>query len=380
MKRCHQYVMLIAFGIGILAACAPQATPAPVAVPATPSPPPSRAITVTEPTPEEAAWATVMARAKKEGKVTLYSFSFIGDLATAMAKAFKEDYGITVEIVAGSGAVFMERIKAESRAGTPVADILEGAATNGILAKQSGLTQAYGPIPSLRQKGVWMFEPATVDPDGHLVYYSPTLSTPWVNTKQVPSGEEPRSWNDLLDPKWKGKILVIDPDSMPTPNVYYILLTRYLGFDDEYFRKLGKQELRFMPNQRESDSRLARGESPLAYSTSLAAVSRMVADGAPIKPADLREGTPGWAQTLNIVAQAPHPNAAKVFINWLLTVEGQTTNARVRSNTPLRTDVPDFAPESAKIKFTKIVPLTAKDTEDSAKVQRERVLSRLWGR
>lgn len=363
------------------AACAPKGTPVAPPAPAAQPAPVSRPAPATPAiSPEEAAWGQVVAAAKKEGKVTLYSFSFTGDLAAALAKTFKTEYGISVDIIAGSGAVFLERIKTESRAGQYVADILEGAATNGVLAKQSKLSQAYGFLPALEQKGVWMFDPLTVDPEGHLLYYSPTLSTPWINTKLVSRGEEPRSWKDLLLPKWRGKILVIDPDSMPTPNIYYILLTRYLGFDDDYFRALGKQDLIIAPNQRDSDSKLARGESPLAYSTSLAAVSRMVADGAPIAPLDMREGVQGWAQTVNLVANAPHPNAARLFTNWLLAREGQTANAKIRSNLPLRTDVPDFSPEPARIKFTKIIPFTAKDTEDAAGVQRQRVLSRLWGR
>ena len=133
------------------------------------------------------------------------------------------------------------------------------------------------------------------------------------------------------------------------------------------------------PTQRESDSKLARGEGALAWSASLVSIGSMVAEGAPVKPLDMREGVLGFAQAVNMVVGAPHPNASRVFMNWYLSPEGQTTTARIKNASSLRTDVPDFTPPAAKVKYTKIVPLTPKDIEDSARVQRERVVSRIWG-
>lgn len=363
----------------LVGGCTPSVAPTPLPAP-TPAAPASP-LRATAPTPssEEAAWAKVVEAAKKEGKITIYSFSFAGSVGQAMAQSFKESHGLSLEVVAGSGAVFMERLKMEARSRHPVGDILEGAATNGILAKQGGLSQSYGSLPVLREKGVWLFEPQ-MDPENHLIYYNPSIIGPWANTRLIRPEEEPRSWRDFLDPKWKGKIIVLDPDSMPTANYAYVLLTRYAGFDDEYFRTLGKQELIIAPNQRDGDSRLARGETPLALATTLVALGPMVADGAPVKPLDMKEGIRASGQALNMVAEAPHPNAARVFLNWLLSPAGQTANARIRSNLPLRTDVPDYTPQAARVKYTKTVLFTPKDDEESARVQRERILGRLWGR
>ena len=391
MKKLSLFTIISVNILLFLAACAPSKAPVPVApVPApttavankstpTSNLPPVRQAQGELPTSQDAAWAEVLAAAKKEGKLTLYSFTFIGDLGVALAKTFKESYGIDLEVVAGSGAVFLERIKTEARANKNVGDILEGSSTNATLAKQSGLTQTYGSLPILKETGVWVFDPR-VDSENHLIYYNPFIQTAWANTKLVSSADEPRSWRDFLNPKWKGKILASDPNVMPINNQIYIMLTKHLGFEEEYFRSLGRQDLIVVPTARDRASRLARGEAPLAWVDTMASVSTMVVEGAPIKPLDMREGVSGSAQTLNIVSGAPHPNAAKVFMNWLLTPEGQMANARFRSLMPLRTDIPDFTPPSVRVKFTKVIPQTPKDDEDAARVMREQVLSKLWGR
>ncbi len=241
------------------------------------------------------------------------------------------------------------------------------------------MSKTYVYLPVLKETGIWVIEPQ-VDAEKQIIYYNPIIQTTWANTKLVSTAEEPRSWRDLLDPKWKGKMLISDPDVMPINNQIYIMLTRNLGFEEEYFRALGKQDMIFVPTARDRASRLARGEAPIAWVDTLASVSGMVVEGAPIKPLDMKEGVQGSAQALNIVTGAPHPNAARVFMNWLLTKEGQTVNARVRSILPMRTDVPDFTPPAVRVKFTKVIPLTPKDDEDSARTMRERVLSKLWGR
>lgn len=382
MKKLPAFILVAIGLLFALASCSPPrpsapAPPSPSTRPtATPTPPTSNLPLLTS---QDAAWAQVKEAARKEGKVTIYSFTFVGSLGTALAREFKESTGLDLEVVAGPGSVFMERLKMEARSHNVVGDILEGASTNAILAKQSGLTQTYSYLPSLKDTGVWLLEPR-VDTEAHLLYYSPFVNTAWVNTRMVSPGEEPRSWRDFLDPRWKSKIVVSDPNVMPINNQMYILLTRYLGFDDEYFRTLGRQEPIVAPTARDRASRLARGEAPLTWVETLAQVATMVVEGAPIKPLDMKEGVAGLAQTLNVANGAPHPNAARVFMNWLLTREGQTANARIRSLLPLRTDVPDFTPQAVRVKFTKVVPITPKDDEDAARAMREQVLSRLWGR
>ena len=386
-KRIWVVLTSILSGLFLLS-CTPKATPTvtpgakPVSTPAsvlTSNLPSVRQAQDMPSTSQDADWQKVVEAAKKEGKLTVYSFSFGGDLGLALSQAFKERYGIQMELVAGSGAVFLERLKVESRSGHPVADVLEGSATNGILAKKDGLSQSSGTLPALNETGIWLFDPR-VDTENHIVGYSPSLTSPWVNTRQVTPADEPKSWRDLLDPKWKGKILVTDPDTMPLPTVYYIVFTRYLGLDDEYFRALGKQDLIITTNQRDNDSKLARGEAPITWTSNFTSLSTMVAEGAPVRPVDMKEGVPGRTQTLNMVTGSLHPNSARVFLNWLLTPEGQTVNAKLRSYMPLRTDVPDFTPASVRIKFTKVIPLTPKDEDDNTNALRQRVISKLWGR
>ncbi|MBI4288087.1 MAG: extracellular solute-binding protein [Chloroflexi bacterium] len=405
--RSTPYLGLLAILLGgiLAAACAPAGYPptaAPAATPAAPSPPVStppapsarpqdaalrqpQDAALRQPQdaalrqPQDAAWQSVVDAARREGKLTVYSFSFTGDLGIALARAFKERYGIQMDIVSGSGAVFLERLKMEARAGQRVADVLEGSATNGILAKKDGLTQSFGSLPAIAETGIWLFDPR-IDPENHIVGYSPSISSPWANTALVKPADEPKSWRDLLAPRWKGKMVVTEPDTMPLPTVYYIALRRYMGLDDEFFRALGRQDLIITANQRENDSKLVRGEAPLSLTSNLTSMSNLVAEGAPAKPLDMKEGVPGRTQTLNVVKDATHPNAARVFINWLLSAEGQTVGARIRNTLPLRTDVPDFTPAPARVKYTKVFAMTPKDEDENTQALRDRAVSKLWGR
>lgn len=357
--------------------CSPPPTPVTAPV-STPSQPQSPASGFAQPAPQDTAWQKVITEAKKEGTVTLYSFGFISDLGIALSSAFKDKYGIKVELITGTGAQLVPRIQSEYRSGQNVADMLEGATNNAILARDEGLSQAYGDLPVLRGKEIFIVDPR-FDKPGHIIAYSYSTYPLAINTKLVNPADSPKSWKALLDPKWKGKIIVNDPDTMSIPNAQYIALTRYLGFNDDYFRALGKQELVIAPTMRESGSMVARGQYPILLTSSLATVAPMMAEGAPIVFVDLSEGVPVQrSPTISMMAKAPHPNAARLFLDWLLSKEGQDVHGRARSNPSIRKDVTDYSPPQSKITFSKVVALSEEDTLDATKAQQTKVLSKMW--
>lgn len=362
-----------------LVACTPGSSPV-----STPRPAPATlqekgpSGVVAESNPEDAAWQKIIAEAKKEGTVTLYSFGFIGDLGNAAKAAFKSKYGITLEFVTGTGSQLLPRIESEYRAGQNVADVLEGSSINAIFAKKQSLTQTYGSLPRLEDKGLWIIDPR-FDDAGHIIAYTYSVYPVWINTKLLSPSDAPKSWKDLLEPRWKGKIVATDPDTMPIPNKQYIALTRYAGLSEEYFRELGKQDLVLAPNQRENDAMVARGQYPITINSGISSMAPLITEGAPLLPIDFSEGLHGEANpTVTMMAKAPHPNATRLFFNWLIDKEGQDVHGRARSMGSFRNDVTDYSPPQTKIKFTKLIILNQQDLEEAARVQQDKVISKMW--
>ena len=144
-----------------------------------------------------------MQSAKKEGRVTIYSFNFTGEMGIMLQKAFEQRYGIELEIVTGRGAEFIERLKTEKRVGQLTADTTEGSAIHVKNMKLEGITAGVaGELPALREKDKWVIDLLSLDPqDKHLIIHFISTYAPHINTRLVKAGEEPRVWRDLLDPK-----------------------------------------------------------------------------------------------------------------------------------------------------------------------------------
>ncbi|MDO8636817.1 MAG: extracellular solute-binding protein [Dehalococcoidia bacterium] len=370
-------ILLLILGFVFFLSCSPPSPPVSTPI-STPSQIQSPAGVSAQPALQDIAWQKVITEAKKEAIVTIYSFGFVSDLGNALSSAFANKYGIKVELVTGTGAQLVPRIQSEYRVGQNVADMLEGATNNAILARDEGLSQAYGDLPQFRNKETFIVDPG-FDKQGHIIAYQYVVYPIIVNTRLVSPADSPKSWKSLLEPKWKGKIVANDPDTMSIPNAQYIFLTRYLGFQDEYFRELGKQDLVIAPTMRESDSMVARGQYPILLTSSPVTSAPLMAEGAPITPFELSEGVPAQrSPTISMMSKAPHPNAARLFLDWLMSKEGQDVHGRTRSTSSIRKDVTDYSPPQARIKFTKVVALSEQDTLDATKAQREKVLSKLW--
>ena len=355
----------------ILAACAPTAAPAP----ATSTPPPA---VETKPAigPEEAAWQRVVEVAKKEGTVTVYS-QFSGEVALAVTKTFRERTGMVVENVSGTEAAHTERVKAERRAGTPMASVMHGSILGMISNKQDGLLQRIGYLPSLADEAAWIKSPI-YDGEGYIITSALNLGSPWINTKLVKPGEEPRSWRDLLQPQWKGKIDAINPELQIgwVWRMYYYFRKDGL-LDDAYFRQLGKQ-VTWSINNRASGSKLARGEAHIQLMLSSVPMGPFVLEGAPVKTIDMEEGLMGIeAEPYTLLDRAPHPNAARLFVNFILSKEGQTLFHKHTGSRGLRKDVPDFTPLAGHLSPKRVVWATPEGEMEVVKLFQEKTVAKL---
>ncbi len=360
----------------IAIACAPNPSSPSPSMPGPAATPPN--VFAPTPTSQEGNWAKVMAEAKKEGKLVVYSYYMIGETGIGMKQGFKKATGLDLELITSTGAVMIERIKAERRGGFQVASVMDGSPALFVQAKMEGLTQAAGLLPELQDKQVWRQYPI-MDKEGHILASSFILFSPWVNTKIVKPGEEPKSWRDMLQTKWKGTISGTDPDVAPLViYAYFNLVKKYGILDDAYFRELGKSMALRITTRMDAES-VARGEAAISFINSPSAIGPFLQAGAPVKAIDMEEGVIGRLSTsITALSKAPHPNAALVFINWWFSQDGQNIFHKTYGTESLRKDVPDFTPLPGQLTPKRVLfGTSAEDDEEMARMQRERVVKKL---
>jgi len=377
VKRfCLPMVFLVVL-LTILVACTPKATPAPATPPGKATTQPTA--TSATPSPADANWQKAVQASKSEGKLSVYSFNLTGDVGNAVTKAVKRDLGLDMEVITGPGAQLVERIKSERRSGQFLVDVMDGSPALIVQSKQDSSTVKWTDLPATREKGVWTFGPL-LDKDGHLMWWIPNFFMPYYNTNLVKAGEEPKAWKDFLDPKWKGKIGISNPDTVPTLNRMYIVMTTRGVLNASYFTELAKQDIKFFPTFRDDIAAAGRGEISLDLSSSPTVANPLVKQGAPVRPFDISEGIMATGAAVVAIKDAPHPNAAQVYMNWLLTKEGQAIVHEAIGSTALRSDVTDFTPQQVVVKNAKVLAETEEDVIEGARLQRERVLGKMFAK
>ncbi|HKZ51524.1 MAG TPA: extracellular solute-binding protein, partial [Dehalococcoidia bacterium] len=178
-----------------------------------------------------------------------------------------------------------------------------------------------------------------------LVMLSYSQSNVFVNTTMA-KPEEFKSYKDLLDPKWKGKILLHDPRITGPGNAVFTFFYQHKELGPDYIRNLAKQNLMVLRDTGQELEWLGQGKYPICIACSTETAATMVKQGVPIatiNPAQLKEGgyLSAGAGAVAMLNKAPHPNAAKVYVNWLLTQETQTALARAAKYASRRLDVPN---------------------------------------
>jgi iron(III) transport system substrate-binding protein len=254
-------------------------------------------------------WTKVVEAAKKEGRVVLYS-AFVGLAAHKdLKKDFEATYGITVEILEARASEVRERIRIEQAAGRFAADVSEnGRTTTTLQMQQDHVFGPYGPLPSLSHLKANFHGDDIRLPVFAIIYGI------LANTRLVKPEDEPKSWLDLADPKWKGKILSDDFRALGGGGVLFFVLQDHFGraFQD----KLAKQELKFSREIPANERRVARGEFPLYLPVSLTSVPEL--KGLPVKFLTPEEGLPYVGYDLALLRNAPHPNAARLLMEYYL--------------------------------------------------------------
>jgi len=257
-------------------------------------------------------WQKVIADAKKEGKLVVYGNAG-GGITDDMLRRFEKTYGIEVEFVRNATpAALRERARTEQAAGLFTGDVVMSAATIRTMIPL-GHVQKHLPVPNDAK----MLPPA-VD-DGYFLDYALMPHGVAYNTEMLKPGQEPQSWQDLLDPKWKGKMIAFEPRTNgPGLAIWGVLLDVY---GKDYIRKLAAQNIVFTNDLNLSTRRVAQGEFPLYIGQVMTSLYQV--KGLPVGGLPMKEGLPWAGASIGILTNAPHPNAARLALNWMLEDEMQ---------------------------------------------------------
>lgn len=335
----------------LAAACAPAAAPAVTSNPSggTGGAAPAGAVW-------QADWDRTVAAAKKEGRLDLaWILGGAGgyqECVNAFAKAYPY---IKPELsVMASGSLLVPKVQKEHEAGVYSFDLAFTQVNFFEPLVEAGALQALKPAifrPDALEDGKWRdgFAAGWVDKDKSFGYgFSAQLSQIWwINTDMVKAGEVVKA-DDLLNPKWRGKIMLADARSGYT---YTTALAMRLNKGDAFLKQLFvDQKPAFSRDNRLITEAMVKGQYAIATGVPLQIVEEFTKQGLGknLKQIAIQEAdTMGYGHQAWMLKGAPHPNAAKVFMNWLLTRDGQTAYAKSALENSRRSDVEPGNPATA---------------------------------
>src|SRR5256714_2803445 len=255
--------------------------------------------------------------AKKEGKAIWYTAVDL-PVAERIAKAFEAKYpGIAMRVERSGGERIFQRIGQEYGSNIHAVVVVNSSdAAHFIVWKREGILAPYIP------EDVALHYPAKQkDPDGLFASWRVWLSVIGYNTKLVKPEEAPKSFADLLDPKWSGKIVKGHPGYSGTIMTATFQISRDLGW--EYFEKLARQKVMQVQSSADPPKKLALGERAVMADGNEYNLFQLKEKGEPVEIVYPTEGTPLIVGPSGVLKDAPHPNAARLLQSFLFSVEAQ---------------------------------------------------------
>ena len=292
-------------------------------------------------------WDQVVSEAKKEGKVVV-SIPPGAELRKSLKEVFEKRFAIELELVTGRGAA-VKKISDEFRAGLRLTDVHTGGSAPIIygLAGMLEPVESQFILPEVKEAKHWWGGHMYVDKTKRFGYsfLAFVQDALWYNTDLM-KPEELRAYDDLLHPKWQNKIGYSDPRRGGAGQGNWAFLWKTKG--EDFLKKLLQQNLVIMGEERPLAEALAKGSLALTIGLDIDNFISFVRAGLSVKPLpQLKDGIypVTGSGALAVIKNPPHPNATKVFINWLLSKEGQETyqNAIGEPTRRLDVDVPKEA-------------------------------------
>jgi len=257
--------------------------------------------------------ADLVDAAKSEGALTVYT-NVDPSLVQKLGDAFSAAYGVTVDIQRQASSALAQRFMAENDTNNTIADVYYS--TDRAFHDDSYEKNLFTSVEDVPGYAGWPEEAKS--PNALTIGYNP-YSLVW-NTDLVPEGLS--SWEDLVDPKYEGQVILTDPRSSVTSNQFYKMLHDLYG--DDYLRKLGAHAT-YSQSAVPGIQQVAAGAQAIYAPGIHQVVTGLVASGAPLDES-FPEPSISSNNIASIVTAAPHPNAAKLFLAFLLTNEAQAIN------------------------------------------------------
>lgn len=304
----------------------------------------------------EAKWKDLVEKAQKEGTVSVYSANVPVSARTVVQQAFKKKFGINVEYTPASGVEMVQKYTTERTAGLNLVDVMHAAIP--YFANNIGPMNVTLPIepllilPEVVDQTKWRGGRLPfVDKDKHLLMLVLLANNFYIINADLVKDDQIKSASDLLNPKWKGKIILQDPGTNGNGNEWFsFTLLNIMGMSrgEKFMRDLVKQDPIVVRDNRLLAEGVARGKYQVGIGCSVSQVVEFIKSGAHLAFAKVNEPrllTPG-AGAIYTLKEAPHPNARTVFINWFLSREGSSLYAPAHGYPSLRLDVStdDFIP------------------------------------
>ncbi len=341
MKRLSLLGLILIMGL-FVAACAPgkEAPPPTLAVAE-----PGSKIVVGE--AREKQWDNLVQEARKEGKVSIYT-AWPPAIRTALTQAFGQKYGIDLEFSPfGRSAELIAKADMEQKAGVYFADLFSGGQSSLVVTmKPMGLLGPIEPtlfLPEVTDPKNWLGGrfPFVDDDKRAIAMISFRMGCIIYNTDLIKKGEI-TTYPDLLKPQYKGRITMDDPAISGAANTLMTFLALDLWNLDEakdFLRQLVKEQGAVIQrDQRLHIETVARGKFAIGLAPEPSTLDEFLKVGAPINVINGPIITSGMGN-IAVPTKLAHPNATAVFVNWLLTKEGQTLFARNLGSPSLRNDV-----------------------------------------
>lgn len=293
----------------------------------------------------EADWEATLERAKKEGKVVIYSTAG-SDVRALISRRFKERHGLDAEFIAGRGPELAQKLLTERRAGLYLGDLYMAGATTIInTLKPNKILDPLRPVlilPEVTDTKSWYQDRLPFnDKDDIIMGFRSGPSVPLaINTTLVKEGEI-KSYQDLLNPKWKGKIILNDPTMAGTGLRWFSVVSNVI-LNMDYMYQLARQELVITRDQQQQVQWLSLGKYAIAIAPKTDAIGEFERAGAPLKGSTPVEGShlTSGAGNMALINKSPHPQAARIFVNWFLIREIQYEYSKLVLAQSAREDVP----------------------------------------
>ncbi len=289
--------------------------------------------------------------AKQEGTLTWYTGQTDAETAEQLGRTFSKEYpGIKVQVIRTTGQVAYQRLLLDIKNKTPQCDVFSTTDISHMpILKEKHELNEFRP----ENASALMPQFSALSDPGYSYVTNASRYFLIYNTQHVTQADSPKNWPDLLDPRWKGLVSTGHPAFSGCTGVWCVAMRKLYGW--EYFEKLAKNNPRIGRSAVDPVTLMTAGEVYVGLA-SANTTYRTIDKGNPLAINNPTDGISLCVTPSAIPANAPHPAAAKLFMEWLMTANYSRLVAEDGSE-PLRADVPP-RPDEPPLASLKVIPLT----------------------